>query len=65
MTRHAVSGILRSITHRCTGFGSYFIGVRSTNCGGCPNCRCVEGPSVEEAQKDYQAMLRASNANIW
>ena len=58
MTRHAVSSIVSRITHSCSGFGHYLMNVQSSNCSGCPDCRCGEGPSVEEAQKDYRGMLR-------
>ncbi len=58
MARHAVSRIVRGIAHSCSEFGHYFMNVQINNCRGCPDCRCEEGPSVEEAQKDYRAMLR-------
>ena len=56
---HAVSRIVRTIIHSCTDFGNYFTNVQSKNCGRCPDCRCGEGPSVQEAQQDYRAMLRS------
>ena len=62
MARYAVSGIVRSMTHSCSGFGHYFMReslslsaflcLKSTNCRGCPDCSCEEGPSVEEVPKD-------------
>ena len=58
MARHAFSRIVGRITNSCSGFGHYFMNVQSGNCQGCPDCRCGEGPSVEEAQKDYRAMIR-------
>ncbi len=61
MAKHTVSSIVRSITHSCSGFGRYLMNVQSSNCGGCPDCRCNEGPSVEEAQRDYRAMVRFTN----
>ena len=63
MTRHAVSRIVSRIAHNCSEFGRYFMNVQSSNCSGCPNCRCEEGPSVEEAKIDYQAILRISSSS--
>ena len=65
MSRHAFSRIVGRIAHSCSGFGRYFINVQSSNCSGCPDCRCEEGPSLEEALKDYRQLLRISaSANI-
>ena len=62
MAMHAVSRIVRRISHSCTGFGHYFMNVQRSNCRGCPDCHCEEGPSLEEAQKDYRASLRISSS---
>lgn len=62
MARHAVSRIVRGIAHSCSGFGHYLMNVQSSNCRRCPDCQCEEGPSVEEAQTDYRAILRISSS---
>ena len=59
MVRNAFSRILHQVAHSCSGFGLYFANVQSGNCRGCPDCRCGEGPSVEEARKEYLAMQRS------
>ena len=51
--------LISRIAHSCSDFGRYFTGIQNANCGDCADCRCEEGPSVEEAQKDYREMLRA------
>ena len=43
---------------RGTGFGDYFANVQGSNCHDCPDCRCQDGPSLEEAQRDFRAMLK-------
>ena len=59
---NTVSRIGRMLADKCSGFPQYFTNVQGSNCQGCPKCRCVEGPSAEEARKDYVAMLRAGNS---
>ena len=60
MARNAFSGILHQLGRSCSGFGHYFANVQSGNCHDCPDCRCEDGPSVEEARRDYREMLRFS-----
>jgi len=54
--RNTFSRILHQLGRSCSGFGSYFASIQSNNCHDCPDCRCENGPSVEEARKDYLAM---------
>ncbi len=56
MIRHAFSSVLRYL-RRGAEFGSYFGGVQRGNCTGCPDCHCGEGPSRDEARRDFRAML--------
>jgi len=59
MAKNPFFGILHQLGRSCSGFGHYFANVQSGNCRGCPDCRCEDGPSVEEARRDYLAMHRA------
>ena len=45
-------------------FRSYYGGVQKSNCAGCPDCGCVEGPSHDEARRDFRAMYNA-RFGIW
>jgi len=54
--RNTISRILHRLGRSCSGFGNYFANIQSGNCHDCPDCRCEDGPSVEEARKDYRAM---------
>ncbi len=56
MTRKFASALGR-IAHACSDFGHYFANVQSGNCHDCPDCRCEDGPTLREAQKDYREML--------
>ncbi len=53
-----VTKFISRMAHSCSDFGHYFIGIQNANCADCPDCRCEDGPSLEEAQKDYREMLR-------
>jgi hypothetical protein len=55
-TRNTFSRIWHHLGNGGSGFGSYFASIQSHNCHDCPDCRCEDGPSVEEARKDYLAM---------
>ncbi len=59
MARNAFFRILHQAARSCSGFGLYFANVQSGNCRDCPDCRCEEGPSVEEARREYLAMQRS------
>ena len=59
MARNAFSRMLHQLGRSCSGFGHYFTNVRIGNCRDCPDCRCEDGPTVEEARMDYRAMHRA------
>ncbi len=64
MIRHTIPNLL----HRIGGgseFGSYYGGVQSSNCTGCPDCPCGEGPSLEEARRDFRAMLNTKIGGSW
>jgi len=61
MTANTFSRMVRRIGHTCSDFGHYFMNIQSSNCKGCPDCRCDDGPSIEEAKKDYRANLRSKN----
>ena len=54
--RNTFSRILHQLGRSGSGFGSYFASIQSHNCQDCPDCRCENGPSVEEARKDYRVM---------
>ena len=58
MAENVFFGILHQVGRSCSGFGHYFANVQSSNCHDCPNCRCEDGPSMEEARRDYHAMHR-------
>ena len=60
MIRTILSTKLHQLGHG-SGFGSYYSGAQRSNCTGCPDCRCKEGPSLEEARRDFRAM---SNTRI-
>ena len=60
--KNAVSRMGRALIDKCSGFPHYFSNVQSGNCDGCPDCHCVEGPSVAEARQDYRAMVRVRNS---
>ena len=64
MARHVVSRIVRGFTNSCSGFGHYFMNVQSSNCRGCPDCRCEDGPSIEDAKRHYRTMLRTFPAEL-
>jgi len=53
------SRMLHQLGRSGSGFGHYFVNVQSSNCHDCPDCRCEDGPSVEEARRDYRAMHRS------
>ncbi len=59
--------VLAGMTHQLgyvSGFGSYYGSVQKSNCADCPDCGCVEGPSIEEARRDFRAMHNAG-IGIW
>ncbi len=62
MIANTFSRIARRIGHSCSEFGHYFMSIQRSNCKGCPDCRCEEGPSIEEAQKEYRRILRSRNS---
>ena len=64
-TRNAFSRILRRLGRSGSWFGSYYGGVHLSNCTGCPDCRCQEGPSLEEARRDFSAMVKAKTGGSW
>ena len=51
-----VLAAMLSLLGHGSGFGSYYGGVQRSNCTGCPDCRCEDGPSVDEARSDYRVM---------
>ncbi len=55
MFRHAFSTMVHWLGQG-SDFRSYYGGVQRSNCTGCPDCRCNQGPSHEEAQRDFRAM---------
>ena len=59
MARNTFSRMLYQLGRSCSGFGHYFVNVQSGNCRDCPDCRCEDGPTVEEARRDYQTMHRS------
>lgn len=56
MFRHAFSTMVHWLGQG-SQFGSYYGSVHRINCNGCPDCRCGEGPSHDETQRDFRAML--------
>lgn len=56
-----MKNFISKIAHSCSDFGHYFVSIQNANCLDCPDCRCEEGPSIEEAQQDYREMHRAQN----
>ena len=62
MAANTLSRMVRRIGHSCSEFGHYFMSIQRSNCQGCPDCSCEDGPSIEEAQRDYREMLRSSNS---
>jgi len=54
--RNSFSRMWHQLGRNGSGFGSYFASIQSHNCHDCPDCLCEDGPSVEEARKDYRAM---------
>ncbi len=60
MIRRTFSTMLHSLVHG-SGFQNYYGSVHKSNCTGCPDCRCHEGPSHEEARRDFRAMLSSGN----
>lgn len=64
MALTTISRMVRWIGHSCSEFGHYFSSIQSSNCKGCPDCPCEDGPSVEEARKDYLAMLRSKSIYV-
>ncbi len=61
MIRRNFSTLLHWLGHG-SDFRNYYGGVHRSNCNGCPDCRCGEGPSHEEAQRDFRAML---SSGMW
>lgn len=61
MVNNAVSRIFRQVGHNCSDFGHYFMGIQRSNCTGCPDCQCEEGPSIEEAKNEYRRILHSRN----
>ncbi len=57
--RNTFYGILHQLGRSGSGFVDYFVRIQSANCHDCPDCRCENGPSVEEARRDYLAMHQA------
>ncbi len=55
---------LGRIAHGSSGFGNYFAYVQSGNCHDCPDCRCEDGPTLREAQKDYRDMLHYQKSTL-
>ncbi len=56
MITQVFSTVLHQLGHGAE-FGTYFGGLQRGNCTGCPDCHCGEGPSREEARRDFRAML--------
>ncbi len=55
---------LGSLAHTCSGFARYFANVQSGYCHDCPDCRCEDGPTLEEARKHYREMLRSQKTTL-
>jgi len=64
MIRRTFSTMFRWLGHG-SAFGNYYGGVHRNNCTGCPDCRCVEGPSHEEARRDFRAMVQTKIGGSW
>jgi hypothetical protein len=58
MFRHAFSTMVHWLGDG-SQFGSYYASVQKGNCNGCPNCQCGEGPNLDEARRDFRAMLNS------
>ncbi len=64
MARSTFSGILHQLGRSCSGFGHYFANVQSGNCHDCPDCRCEDGPTLEEARKHYREMFWSQKTTL-
>ncbi len=62
--RQTFSKMFHQVGHG-SGFGSYYGDVQSSNCADCPDCRCGEGPSFEEARKDFRATVKSKMGGSW
>ena len=62
---HGIVNAMSRIGHACSDFGRYFSSVQPTGCDPESGGRCEGAPSKDEAQKDYQAMIRARLPSRW
>ena len=58
MTRR-FSGVLHSLVHNCSAFGSYMIHLQRRCLNRKANGDCEGGPTVDEAKRDYKRNLNS------
>lgn len=53
-----LTSTLSWLGHKCSGFEVYFMNLQSSPCTTWQSRGCEGRPNIDEARKDYQAMMR-------